>query len=80
MRAIQPEFQMRYNDFVSIQIKNRVLIGKGPVMKFSLPIIIYTMFIGAAFSIASCKNEEPANEVKNKPSVLVEEAEEEVKY
>lgn len=49
-------------------------------MKFSLPIFIYILVIGVTISLAACKNEEPANEVKKKSSMAEEEAEEEVKY
>ena len=38
------------------------------------------MAIGVTFSLAACKNEEPAKEVKKKSSITKEEAEEEVKY
>jgi hypothetical protein len=49
-------------------------------MKLSLPIFIFILVIGVTFSLAACKNEEPANEVKKKSSMTEEEAEEEVKY
>ena len=49
-------------------------------MKFSLPLFLFILVIGVTFSLAACKNEEPANEVKKKSSMTEEEAEEEVKY
>ena len=49
-------------------------------MKLSFTIFIVIMVIGVTFSLAACKNEEPANEVKKKSSMTEEEAEEEVKY
>jgi hypothetical protein len=49
-------------------------------MKFSLPLFMFILVIGVTFSLAACKNEEPANEVKKKSSMTEEEAEEEVKY
>jgi hypothetical protein len=49
-------------------------------MKFSLPIFIFILVISVTFSLAACKNEKPANEVKKKSSMTEEEAEEEVKY
>jgi hypothetical protein len=49
-------------------------------MKFSLPIFIFILVIGVTFSLAACKNEEPANDVKKKSTMTQDEAEEEVKY
>ncbi|MBW2474983.1 MAG: hypothetical protein JRE56_10380 [Deltaproteobacteria bacterium] len=49
-------------------------------MKLSLPVFIVIMVIGVTFSLAACKNEEPAKEVVKKPSITKEETEEEVKY
>jgi len=49
-------------------------------MKLSLPIFIVIMVIGVTFSLAACKNEEPAKEVDKKPSITKEETEEGVKY
>ena len=49
-------------------------------MKLSLPTFLVIMAIGVTFSLAACKNEEPAKEVKKKSSITKEEAEEEVKY
>ena len=54
--------------------------GKEPIMKLSLPIFLVIMAIGVTFSLAACKNEEPAKEVKKKSSITKEETEEEVKY
>ena len=45
-------------------------------MKLSLPIFIFILVIGVTFSLAACKNEEPASEAKKKSSMT----EEEVKY
>jgi len=49
-------------------------------MKPSLPILIFILVTAVTFSLASCKNEEPASEVKKKSSMTEEETEEEVKY
>jgi hypothetical protein len=49
-------------------------------MKLSLPIFIVIMVIGVTFSLAACKNEEPAKEVMKKSSMTKEKSEEEVKY
>ena len=49
-------------------------------MKLSLPICLVIMVIGVTFSLAACKNEEPAKDVEKKPSITKEETEEEVKY
>ena len=49
-------------------------------MKLSLPTFIFILVIGVTFSLAACKNEEPANEVKKKSHLSEEEPEEEVKY
>ena len=49
-------------------------------MKLSLPIFMVIMVIGVTFSLAACKSEEPAKEVKEKSSMTKEETEEEVKY
>jgi hypothetical protein len=49
-------------------------------MKLSFPIFMVIMVIGVTFSLAACKNEEHAKEVKKKSSLTKEETEEEVKY
>ena len=49
-------------------------------MKLSLPIFMVIMVIGVTFSLAACKNEEHAKEVKKESIITKEETEEEVKY
>ena len=65
---------------LGFQSKRRVSIGKEPIMKLSLPIFMVIMVVGVTFSLAACKNEEHAKEVKKKSSITKEETEEEVKY
>jgi hypothetical protein len=49
-------------------------------MKSSFPIFMVIIVIGVTFSLAACKNEEPAKEVKKKSNMTKQETEEEVKY
>jgi hypothetical protein len=61
--------------------RNRLdLIGKEPVLKFSIPFFLFIVILSMTFSLASCKKEEPGNDDNKKSSMTEEDAEEEVKY
>ncbi len=49
-------------------------------MRSLLQILIFILVTVGTLSLASCKNEEPAKEVKKKSSMTEEKADEEVKY